>query len=575
MRHQIYAPVFLLIWILMPAMLYGQTLDTDTPERQFALQQLEGVLTYADKIDGMPSIKVKAKADAVLWNQSPDRARALFLSLWEFIERQKDDKSFDQEEARLVVLRNLYPNDQKLANHLLQRLEEKTQADSDQSSFDRIRGTNQETQRLAKLALQLVDVDPMLAAKVLQQSLTQNTSPGLIFVLSRFRESDPLFADQLATNVLQNLNNQPKPVAVTGLSYLIAYLFPDTPMPPVSEQVKQADKRLQTEFVSVGYQILKASLAEPDSVTGQALSGKHLQFKTFSQAFVAASLAAMATSFAPNVVNELDQITEKLLRGLPPPLVQIVGFQSAVIRRTATRTNTSEDSNDEEIFAAIAKGQFDNAQALIDQLKDESKKKAYGQRLLKAQFKAYLIRADLNAATKTARKVEDSASRIQLFAEITRVAFQRGEWTASADVLTEARKTTPSPDRAGPHARALFSLAAEAASFSAPDALIVLQDTVKQVNALARRDKDGTGDKPQVRGSSTLNDSDRFIDSSEMMRAFGAVGRDYFDNALVVAAGVDNKAVQAMARLAIIENRLKATPPTRKPKPSVNSSKPE
>src|SRR5215510_2160840 len=232
MRLQKCTCILLLLFIVVPMTGKAQTIGTDKMKYQRSITELETVLEDASKLESALAVKVKAKAASLLWKQSPDRARSLFLSLWDFIDSQKDDKAFDQKELRTVLLRYLYPRDRKLADQLLQKLSNKTKTDSrEQSSLENLRGTDEESSQLARLAWNLLDADTTLAAGVLERSLSRNTPPQSIMVLSKLRNTDPLLANYLAMVALEKFRHQSKTVAVVGLTYLAGYLFPLTPSP--------------------------------------------------------------------------------------------------------------------------------------------------------------------------------------------------------------------------------------------------------------------------------------------------------------------------------------------------------
>lgn len=539
-------PVSLLLVIFVPVILEAQVLNNDQMKYQRAVQELESVLDSASKFEPLLGVKVKSKGASLLWKQSPERARALFLKLWDFIEQQ-DAKSLDQEEAQTALLRYLYPKDRVLANQLLQKLTAKTPPDQ-QFSFDRIAGREKGPNRLARLAEQLLSSDATLAAKLLEQSFDHNTAPQAVLILSRLREIDPLLANFVVRQALENMRRQPKTIGVIGLTHMISYLFPLTPSPDATIEVEQSDEALRIEFMSVGYQILKESLSESDDVLKQ-LDGQGQQFRTFSQGFTAATLAALASRYAPNLAPELTVISSQLLRGLPPQMSQGANMQAAVVRSAAEESEGAATS----IVPVIARGEFDKAQSVIDKLKDENMKKIYTDLLLKARFKAAIATADLDGALRMARTVSNTTSRMQMFVEAARLAHKKRESAVTAQILVEARNAAASPTIPGPHARAVFALAAETAYFSPADAMITLEEGVKQLHHLPKMD----ATKP-----SPLNDPDRFVDFPEVARAFANVARDYFDESLAIAAKLENKAVAAVARLAAIERTLKMIPPT-------------
>ena len=536
----------------MSANLKGQNLNDDRMKHQRAVLEAESILSEADKIDNLlVAVKVKAKAASVLWTQSPEKARAVFIKLWDKVDGQTD-KSFDKEEARIALLPYLFSKDRALANQLLKR---SAGEDENVSDFDKINGKDPETRRLAFTAYRLAERDAVLAAAVLEQSLASGTAPMAQLTLARLREKDPLLANYVASRAIESFNRQPRTVAVIGLNTLIAYLFPYTPLPAVSPEVIESDENLRFQFMSTGYQILKESLAESNDflVKEQQLSAKSLDFRGFSQAMLAAILTTLSTRYAPQNFAELDEITRRLIIGLPKQLADAIQIQTAVIRGGLGEVETSEVS-EAEILSAMAKGDFNAAQNLIDKLKNETKKKTWTQLLLKAQTNFYLANNEILLALNTARKIENAAQRMLLLAETAKAAHKRRDQVLSVDILQEARKTSADSLPKGTRATTLFTIAAETAYFSVSESLLTLQDAVSVVNSMTYSIDDSRS------AGAALNDPNRFVDSLPMIRAFAALSDKNMDDAFLIAGKLENKPVQMTAKLAAIEKILKKRP---------------
>lgn len=565
--------ILLTIFLLIPVALKGQPSGAEQRRYQIASQELERVIGDADKLDDpLAMVKVKAKAATLLWRQSPERARALFLSLWDFIDQQKE-KTFDKESARIALLRHLYPKDSTLANQLLQKLAVNTQG-KNVSSYDKVSGRDPESMRRIRLSMQLGNADSALAARVLEQSLERGVHPAITSALAQLRESDPLLANYVVARGLESLKSLPRSAAISGLGYLIAYVFPLMPLPAPSREVEESDENLRVQVMSVGYPLLKASLAESDEylVKEQQFTAESLQYRSIQLACVAATLAAMAPRYAPQLTTELYETSRRVLASLPPALTQMVS-QAAQTQAAAAAGSMSGETGEMAIIPAFAKGDFGKAQGLIDELKDEARKKVYTQFLLKAQFRTYLAAAELQDALRTARKMEDTSEQMLMLATVAKAANKAGDKTLAAQVLNEARTIPVNSTLKGRHARALFFLAAEASYVSATDAGLVLQEAVKQVNSLV--DSDKTSGEGTSRVAAIVNDPARFVDSSEMMSAFAALGAANLEDTLLAAGRLENKAVQMTARLAAVEKTLSKPPVgvTPKPKPATPATK--
>ncbi len=555
--------------LLLPAIIIeGQTVDMSEIQYQRATQVLDNVVAEAAKLDLVVGVRVRAKSANIMWIQSPEKGRAAFSTLWEAIEKEDENPGFDREEARMVLLRYLYPRDSSFANELLHKLAEKSNAPSDAPfSFETVSGKNVETNRLARLAFRLLDTDTTLAAGVLEQSLARNTAPQAILVMAKLRELDPLLADYVARRALQNIANQPPTIAVVGVTHLITYIFPLTPSPAPSIAVEQADEILRAQFMDIGYRILKASVSESDESLKEKyrMSSQALEFRTYSQGFLSATLAALSTHYAPYLTPELMVMRDRLFSKIPAQMVQGANMQASVIKSTTEHQDGSDSSDG--ITPAIANGDFVRARSLIEKLKDERLKKIYAQQLASAEFKSFLP-SDLESARKVARSVEDSSLKMQMFGQLAKAAHRKGDVVSSAETLREALKMPVDPDYKGAHARALFVLATESTYFAGPESLVVLRAAVKLLNELGDVEKG----KPNTPRQSLANSIVAFTDSNELMTAFARLARNYFEETLQIAEDIENKAVRYQASLSSIERvlRTRTAVPSPKPKPGSN-----
>lgn len=552
----------------------GQSSNDERLKYQRAVQEIEAVLSSADKIDNpLAKVKVKAKAATLLWTQSPERARNIFLDLWGLIDKQTDE-TFNKEEARTALLRYIFPKDRTLANQLLQKAAGQTE-DKNVSGFDKINGNDPETRRLAFLSYRLADGDTTLAAQVFEQSLAHRTSPMTPFILARLREKNPQLANYLASRVMENINHQPRTVAVFGLTALASYLFPLTPLPANSSEIEESAENLHLQFMSVGYQILKESLVESDDfiIKEQQLPKEGLRFRPVSQATLAAILATLSQHYAPQYFTELSEITNRLISTLPKQVVSLIQMQAAAVRGKIGGTSETETSevSETEITLALTKGDFKVAQNLIDKLKDEAKRKNWTEILLKAQSKAHLANGELLESLNTARRMEDAAQRMLLLAEIAKAAHKKRDKVLSTDILHEARKTSADSLAKGTHAATLFTITAEAAYFDMLHATLMVQDAVAIVNSMTYSLDKEANSKVFSSPAAILNDPNRFVDSIEMMRAFAALGEANMEDTLLIAGKFENKPVQLAARLATVEKILKKGLPKVKPEPRLPS----
>jgi hypothetical protein len=547
--------VLILIGVLfMSANLKGQIPSSNQAYIR-AAQELESVLSGADKLDSpLAAVKVKAKAANLLWQQNPDKARTIFLKLWDFIDEQKD-KPFDQDEARIAVLKYLFVRDKSLADQLLQKLSRKSKSEN-AFDFDRLSGTDAESKRLALLANNLAEGDVTLAAALIEENLSNGFSPRFTLTLSKIREQNLILANSIAARAMESLKAQPNTTALVGIAAIGDYLYPITPAPPPTSQEEIAsDESLNAQFMNVGYSILKDSLVESDDalIKDKQLTRQSFTFRAVCQGVLAATLDALAIRYAPQLSAELDAVSKRLISALPQGFVNIALLKTATIRGNAA-TNKDEPSS-ADISGAFARGDFDEAQEMIDKLKDEKSRKAWSQNLLKIKCKSLLAKSALLEALNVARKIESPTVRMNLLAEIAAAAHKKHDENLSTEILNEARRTPADELAKGVHARVLLSLAAESAYFAPTEAMLMLQDAVAEINSLNSADKDAAHQSNNA-ALSYLNDPNGFVDSAEMRNAFAALSAVNFDEALSTAQRLENKSAQMAARLNTIEKTL-------------------
>ena len=549
MKHVI-CSIIIAATVLMTNATGRQTVRKAWLKYRRAMQEVEAVQNTADRLENpLDVVRVKAKAASLLWTESAERSRAVFVDLWDKVESQTD-KDFDKEEARTIILRYLFPKDRALADRLLKKTAKEDEAGSD---FARVMGTDPQTKRLAFTAYRLAETDVGLAAAVLEKSLARNTSPMFAPILTRIREKDPSLANTVAERSLGNFLRQPRTMALVGLNNMIAYLFPYFPSAEVSPEVKESDERLRFQFVSIGYQVLGESLAESEEslVKDQGLQQNTLTFRTLCQATLAATLAALSPRYAPQLTEALDATAKRLSAGLPNQLLDAIQVQVAAVKGAIGKNGG--DGSEAEIISSMARGDFEAAQEAIDKLKDEKKRLSWGELLLKARVKTHLGRGELFEALSIARKMRDGTQKMLLMAEIAKVAHEKREPDLLTAILYEVKRTSADVLPKGIYAVALLTIAAETAHFAPTEAMLMLQDGVATINSLAdvgAKEQKGSRSKP------ILNDPSSFADSAELMRAFSALGEKDLERTLSIANRLENKAVQMVARLATVERAV-------------------
>lgn len=248
--------------------IFGQSPNTSLPkqknplisiQKQIAIQEIEGVLSESGKIDDVWSKSlVKAKAAELLWNLQPEKAKSIFLDIWQLAEAQEDE--IVKDEVQAVVFKYPAPKSPAMADSLLKESLRKLQKES--SRLAQAAGTDPTQKKLARLARYLVESDSSLAAERLRQSLALGVTPAGIAILSKIREKNPSLANYVVTQTLETLKRQPTVISLKGLFLLTDYVFPMTSGYASSEEVENSDETLRFRYFFTAYEILKKSAVE-------------------------------------------------------------------------------------------------------------------------------------------------------------------------------------------------------------------------------------------------------------------------------------------------------------------------
>jgi hypothetical protein len=559
--------------LLFPAHLLAQQ-PVDVPKESSAVahQELEAIMAESQKLDNKNAfVNIRSRAAVLVSFSDPIRSNQMFLEVWKFTNEQAD-KAFDKEQAKLVILKYLFPRNPKLARQLL--AEQPKPEDSSLGS--RATGRDDDQRLAGKLASQLVDTDPSAAAALLEKLLSSAASPAGMGALSRLREKDSFLSDYVAAKALDGLSTQPTLVSLPGLHLLGAYMFPG-PGTVSSIEAESSLQLLQFKYFLASYDVLRASLKETNEalVKDQHYAQRDLQFRAAYQGQVAAILAALAPRLQPSLAAELNAIAAKLGPQVPASISQL--SQSALARISGNKL-ASDDAEQNFVFA-MSNGDFDEAGKQLDLLKDGEKKDIYAQLLTKNQARAFLAKSDVLGALTAIRKLGNPTTRLVMYLDALKVAKKKHDSSLTSIVVNEARLLVPQTDRNGLHVRALLSFVAQLTdSRTNDDAMEFLANAVIAINTLGNRTDEQSAPKTLAESAmAELNDPNSLLDAPEMEQAFSFVGLFDLDRSLAQAKRIEPRPVQLVARLETIEGIMKriALRPKMPAKPTVVSSNPK
>jgi hypothetical protein len=535
----------------MPGSIYGQnSIEQEKQRYQRALQEIEGVIGDATKLnDPFALVTVKAKASSLVWRYDRKRALTLFVDLWRYIDQQGSD-SFNQDEARSVLLKYLFPLNSTLARKLMKELSDRQAGEA--SLRAQVTGQDPNVRRLANVSAGLVDHDVTIAARLLEQSLAISVTPSALSVLSRMREQNPILANYVVAQTLEKLRARPSIIALAGLHLLTAYIFPQEPYLADSPEIRSSDDALRFLYFSTGYDVLMGSLQETDTQLKKEkrYTDNDLRFRLIYQGQMALILAALAPRYGPQLVEELNVLARRFSGSVPNSIVDLSRFIVGRLRGEPT----SDDNQETAIAIAIANGEFIEARRLIDKVENDEMRNAHLKTLAKAEFKARLSESDLTEALNVARRIENANLRVLLLLQLARAAYRKDDATFARLIVSEARSALTSGENNGLRARILLSFAAEIAGISDSDAIDLLHNAVSVINSLPKPEKDKEALEVQATNVSfEIDDPRSLADSPDLQRAFSSLARKDFDGVLIAAGRINTLPVQLIARLATSE----------------------
>jgi hypothetical protein len=553
---------------LIPVSTAGQVLaQAPKDNRTLALEELEAVIIEARNFDNKSAlVNVRARAAMLLSYSDPARAESMFLDLWRFVKDQSDS-DFDEEQAKLIVLKYLFARNPKLARQLLA---EKPKTDKSKDSSE-TPGGQDDQQQAAKLASQLIEVDPSAAAALLEKSLTTLPTADGLAALIHLRETNSSLSDYVASKELDSLTVQPTIVSLPALQLMTAYAFPSSSNVLTGMEADSSLQTLQYKYFLIGYDVLKISLSETnEALLKQRYTARDLQYRASNQAMIAAILAALSPRFQPSFAVELRDIAAKLAPQMPANLAQITQMGLA---KLSGNPLTSDDPEVSFVYALSA-GDYDEAGKQLERINDDKKREMYGQLLLKSQARTLLARGDVVGALTVIRKIQDQTARLAMYLDAVKSAKKRRDTDLTRIIIDEARLLIPQTDRNGLHVRALLYFISQLTdSRDDNDVFEFLNSAVTSINALANKSKsEGTPKNPAQAALAQLNDVYSLIDAPEMEQAFSAVGLRDLDRGLAHVRRIDLRPLQLIARLETIQGIIKRPAP--KPKTSAKPAVP-
>lgn len=554
----LFASIFLLSCVSVGS---AQEEDKEMLDRKRALQELESVLDRSDRImDLKQKIWVRGKAAAILWPLDQDRARSIFLSLWEFIDKKTDDGSLQEEDARIDLLHFVVRVDRELANSFernLSRRQNKLVDSGRDSVLDRLTGVDLDSRRRAFLAWRVVEDDPILAASILDLGRSENIPPMVPNILTKIREKDPVLANTIVLEALANFESQTPTAALAGLGTLMTYVFQTMPNGPVTIEVLGSDDNVRNKFTSVSLDVLKRSVSQSDESLSkdEGLSPRSFDFRRLGQALVSSTLTVLAPIYLREAFPEVTTLNLTIRQRADQQMLALVDGQVAAVRAMMGRIAASK-SIEADIIDKIVRNDFPAALLAAEKIATVTHRQVWEDLVLVASTKHEIRTKDHAKALSNLKKLNNKEQALELFLQVSRAASEAKSDEISTVALQEAVRIA-NESKAGGRARSLLAIAADSASISPTQSASLLRSAVSELNELLAPDRDSRAGSA-TRRTGYWDDPDNYLSSNAFHRAFSANGAEDLNETLNIGLTLRSEPLKMVATLAAIEKMVRA-----------------
>ncbi len=537
----------------------GQEVDPEVLSKERAIQEIELILDRSDRIlDLKQRVRVRGLAASIVWNIDQARSRSIFKSLWASIDKMTDDGSLAEEDARIDLLQFILPIDRDLARELEMSA---SSADGDRKEsgrdevLDRLTGVDLETRRKAFLAWRVVEDDPELAASILDLGRATSIPPLVPTILSKIREKNPILANGLVMQALENFETQTPTVALAGLGTLMTYVFPAMPSGHVTIDVINSDEQVRGRFTAVAYSSLKRSSLQPDDylVRAEGMSSRSLEFRRLGQALISTTLTALTPHYMAEAFPEVASASLTFRSRTDQAMIGVIDAQVAVVKGLVSRIAASK-SIEVEIVDKLVKKDYHGAILSAEKISIPSHRTAWEDVVYVARTKEDMRHGQLLRALESLRKVSNQEQALDLFIQLSGKASEAKDENVSTLALQEAFRIATDSE-GGARIRSLLAIASDVATFNEPFAANVLRSAVDELNALSNINETA-GKTSAGRGSKYWDDPDNYLSSRLFHRAFRINGRGDMEETLNIALTLRLETLKMAGTLAAIEERI-------------------
>jgi hypothetical protein len=538
--------------------------------------------------------RVQAQIADVLWEQEPERARALFRRAWEAAEAVEGSAVANEEPSRpgrfskrpmarprtnlrLEILRLVARRDRALSEELLARLTvaKSEEAERVSSSSGLNNKTEPELSQAAinariRIASQFLESDDIEHALEFADPALVQVNMGAIRFLVDLREKNAAAADQRFATLLARIAADPSSDANT-VSLLTSYVFTPSNYLTVSEtgipsSVNMAPRpspelapNLRAAFLRIAADILLRPSAQLDHTSARRpgtyyIIARLLPLFERNAPALAPALSAQLAALRPDAPQQLLSGNDiSLGRGIVPESATSDRVQDE-LENSLSRARSADERDRAFALAAFraADGGEARAYEFLDKIEDLETRNGV-RRFLDYSFIGGLLgKKNAEEALRLARKSElTHAQRTYILTRIVEL-LAKTDRARAIELLDEGVAEARRIDVASDRAYALLALAAQASNVDLNRAWELVNETVKAANAL----DDFTGEGGQasimrLEGKFKAEIDTRMASPLDLPNLFAALADDDLNRASDVAGNFERESPRALAIIAI------------------------
>jgi hypothetical protein len=569
-----------------------------TARRSVAISLLTSL---ADEARGYRDETLRARVQAqiadVLWEQEPERARALFRRAWEAAETVEGSAVANEEPSRpgrfskrssarprtnlrLEILRLVARRDRALGEEFLARL---TVAKSEEAERVSSSGLNNKTEpelsqaainARIRIASQFLESDDIEHALEFADPALVQVNMSVIRFLVDLHEKQAAAADLRFTSLLSRAAADPASDANT-VSLLTSYVFTPSNYLTVSEtgipsSVNMAPRpapelapNLRAAFLRIAADILLRPSAQLDRTSARRAGTYYIIARLLplferNAPALAPALSAQLAALRPDAPQQLLSGNDiSLGRGIVPESATGDRVQDE-LESSLSHARSADERDRAFAFAAFraADGGEARAYEFLDKIEDLETRNGVRRFLDYSFIGALLNKKNAEEALHLARKSElTHAQRTYILTRIVEL-LAKTDRARAIELINEGVAEARRIDVASDRAYALLALAAQASNIDLTRAWELVNETVKAANGVDDFTGEGGRSVMRLEGKFKAEIDTMMASPDDLRNLFAALADGDLNRASDVAKNFDRESPRSLAIIAIARSIL-------------------